>query len=370
MNLTKLHRLITEEPGRHWWQWPLKGAARIASWLYGLGATAKNLAYDFGLARPRRLAAPVIGVGNLNAGGSGKTPLTMAVVCALAGLGLPAAVISRGHGGRAARRGVTWVSLGRGPLVDAAAAGDEPVLMARRLAVPVAAGPNRHAVGRAVLRRCGGRVLVADDLFQHRRLHRDLNLAVMDAGRPLGSGLLLPAGFLREPATGLRRADAVVLTRAEDAQAVEAARRWLRATWGAGPVLACRHVISGLEDSQGEALPEAAWRGQPVLAFCGLADPGQFCASLKRAGLVVIDRQDYPDHHAFAAGELAGLWRRAGGQGVVALVCSEKDRARLPKTLPEGPPLWVTRLDLEFAEGPEALARLLAWGLAGWERAA
>ncbi|MFZ5587746.1 MAG: tetraacyldisaccharide 4'-kinase [Thermodesulfobacteriota bacterium] len=366
----ELHSLVTSEADRPWWLRPLRGAAIAGSWLYGLGAGAKNLAYDLGLARPRRLPAPVIGVGNLTAGGSGKTPLTMAVVQALARLGLPAAVISRGHGGRAERGGVTWVSLGDGPLADAREAGDEPALMARRLDAPVAAGPDRHAVGRAVLGRCGGRVLVADDLFQHRRLHRDLDLVAMDAAHPLGNRRMLPAGWLREPAAGLRRATAVILTRAEDPQATDAARRWLRGFWGAGPVLACRHVLAGIDDAQGAPLPPYAWRGQPVLAFCGLADPGQFFAGLERAGLLVIDRQGFADHHPFSAQELTGLWRRAAGQGVAAMVCSEKDRARLPENLPAGSPLWVTRLELEFVEGPQALERLLAWGLAGWGKRA
>lgn len=370
MNLAELHALVVSRASRPAWLPPLRGGAIAGSWLYGLGATAKNLAYDLGLAKPRRLPAPVIGVGNLTAGGSGKTPLTMAVVNALTNLGLPAAVISRGHGGRAAKGGVTWVSLGDGPLVDAREAGDEPVLLARRLRAPVAAGPDRHAVGLALLRRCGGRVLVADDLFQHRRLRRDLDLAVMDAARPLGNGRLLPAGPLREPAAGLRRAHAVILTRAEDEAAADATRRWLRGFWGAGPVLSCCHVLAGLDDARGEPLPAGAWRGQPVLAFCGLADPGQFFAGLTRAGLVVIDRAAFSDHHYFSAAELAALWQRAAGLGVAALACSEKDRARLPEALPPGPPLWTTRLELEFAEGSSALERLLAWGLANWGREA
>ncbi|MFH1059488.1 MAG: tetraacyldisaccharide 4'-kinase [Pseudomonadota bacterium] len=367
MNFSQLHAQVLSGASRPAWLPPLRAARRAGSWLYGLGAAAKNLAYDFGVFTPRRLPAPVVGVGNLSAGGSGKTPLTMAVVAALARLGLPAAVISRGYGGAAGQGGVTWASLGQGPLVDAAIAGDEPVLLARRLRAPVAAGPDRYAVGQAVLRRFGGRVLVADDLFQHRRLHRDLDLAVMDAAHPLGNGRLLPAGLLREPASGLRRASAVILTRADDPQVTDATRRWLRGFWGDGPVLACRHVLASLGDAQGEPLPETVWRGQPVLVFCGLADAGQFFAGLERAGLEVLERQAFADHHAFSATDLAGLWQRAKARGAAALVCSEKDHARLPLALPDGPPLWVTRLELEFDEGPQALERLLAWGLAGWE---
>ncbi len=365
-DLTALHaRAASGQPGP-WWLGCLRAVLRGAAGLYGLGAGGKNLLYDLGLRRPRRLAAPVIGVGNLVAGGAGKTPLVMAVVRALLALGLPAAVISRGYGAVAGRGGVTWVSTGQGPLLDARQAGDEPLLLARRLPVPVVAGPDRWRVGRAVLAQCGPRVLVADDLFQHRRLGRDLDLVAMDAARPLGNGHLLPAGHLREPASGLRRAGAVVLTRAGDPAVVDQDRRWLRSFWGPGPVLACGHHLAGLDDAQGQALPPGTWRGRPVLAFCGLADPEQFRAGLLRAGLTVLDAVGFADHHFFSPQELRDLWQRAADLGAAALVCSEKDWVRLPQDLPPGAPLWVTRLELEFAPDQPGLAAVLAWGLSAW----
>ncbi|MCA1905372.1 MAG: tetraacyldisaccharide 4'-kinase [Desulfarculus sp.] len=370
LDLAALHALAASGRPGPWWLGVLRAGLRGAAGLYGLGAGGKNLLYDLGLRKPRRLPAPVIGVGNLVAGGTGKTPLVMAVVRALWGLGLPAAVISRGYGAAAGRGGVTWVSRGHGPLVDAQRAGDEPLLLARRLPAPVAAGPDRWEVGRAVLAQCGPRVLVCDDLFQHRRLHRDLDLVALDAARPLGNGHLLPAGHLREPAAGLRRAGALVLTRADDAAAVDQDRRWLRSFWGPGPVLACRHRLAGLDDAQGQPLPEADRRGKPVLAFCGLADPDQFAAGLTRAGLAVLDLAGFPDHHFFTPAELGDLWRRAAALGAAALVCSEKDWVRLPAELPPGPPLWVTRLELEFAPDQPDLASVLAWGLSAWRAGA
>jgi len=362
-------RLISPESGPLWLR-GLRGLTRAGSWLYGLGVAARNLNYDLRPTATRYLPAPVVGVGNLTVGGTGKTPLVMEVVAALTRLGLASAVISRGYGAQAGQggQGVTWVSLGQGPLVTASQAGDEPVLLARRLKVPVAVGADRYAVGREVVHRTGLRVLVGDDMFQHRGLHRDLDLVALDAHRPLSNGRLLPAGPLREPAKGLRRAQAIVLTRAEDPEATLATRAWLRSFWGKGPVLACRHRLRGLSAPGGGLLTAAELKGRPVLAFCGLARPDDFARALGGLGLVMVDFRSFGDHHAYTPSEIAALWAQAKTLGAQALVTSEKDEARLPAVLPLDMELWVSRLELEFDEGPRALDDVLAWGLAPWGR--
>jgi len=366
-----LHRRVTNAEAGPWWLEALRGAARGFSWLYGLGAGAKNLAYDLGACKPRRLPAPVIGVGNLAAGGTGKTPLVMALVKALMALDLPAAVISRGYGGvgAAAVKGVTWVSRGGEVLAKPEIAGDEPLLLAKSLGVPVAVGPDRHEVGATLLKELGPRVLVGDDLFQHRRLHRDLDIVCLDASDPLAGGLL-PRGRLREPAAGLRRAQAVVLTRASEPEAAARTRAWLRSFWGPGPVLACRHRLEGLSRRGGQEVGPGELRDRPVLAFCGLASPQSFREGLEGIGLRVLDLQAFPDHYPFTPADLEGLWQRAAELGAAALVCSEKDEVRLPQALPPEMEIWITRLGLEFAEGPRALEALVAWGLRHWEAGA
>ncbi len=348
-----------------WWLSLLAGAARGSSWLYGLGSGLRNLAYDLELARVYRLPVPVVGVGNITLGGTGKTPLVMEVVRALMRLGLPAGIISRGYGGSASRRGAL-VSRGQGPLLGVEEAGDEPVLLARSLPVPVAVGADRWRAGQLLLDHCGPRVLVGDDLFQHRRLHRDLDLVALDAADPLAGGLLLPRGRLREAPAGLRRARALVLTRARDPQARERTRSWLAHFWGGGPVLACRHRLAGLEDRQGSPLDRDHWKKRRLLAFCGLARPRAFRESLEELGLQVCGLESFPDHHRFTPGDLARLAGKARELGAAALVTSQKDAVRLPPGHTPGPPILVTRLELEFREGPRALDALLAWGLAGW----
>lgn len=196
----------------------------------------------------------------------------MAIAAALAEMGREPAVISRGYGG-SSKAPVTWAHDGRELLADAAAVGDEPVMVARELGLPVAVGADRWQVGREVLAKLGPRVLVADDLFQHRGLWRDLNLLALDAARPFGNGVVLPRGPLREPARALRRAQAVVLTRAEEPSAVEATRRWLAKFLGPIPVLACRHRVTGVVDHQGRWRPAGELAGRKVAAFAAWPGP-------------------------------------------------------------------------------------------------
>ncbi len=358
-------RQLTGSAPASWWLSGLRGPARVGAWLYGGVAYLAGLPWDLGLRTPRRLPVPVVGVGNLSVGGAGKTPLVAAVVRALLDMGLPAGVLSRGYGGSASR-GVRVVSVGQGPVLDAAQAGDEPVLLARQLPVPVAVGAERLVAGRVLLAACGPRVLVADDLFQHRRLHRDLNLLALPLDHPPWRDAPLPRGTLREPLGALRRAQAVVLTHADDPEQVRRARIWLRSHWGAGPVLACRHRLVGLRELAGRELPPAEYAGAPVLAFCGLARPESFAAGLEELGLDVRHLEPFADHHRFTSGELGALWQQARELNCRALVTSQKDAVRLGP-LPAGARVWVTRLELEFLGGPAALQRLLAWGLAGWE---
>ncbi|MEW5913871.1 MAG: tetraacyldisaccharide 4'-kinase [Thermodesulfobacteriota bacterium] len=357
-------RVASPETGPAWLE-ALRLGASLASGLYAAGVWLNNTAYDLGLRPVRRLNAPVIGVGNLEVGGTGKTPLVLEVVASLERLGLPAGVISRGYGGRSQDE-VVWVSEGGEPLTGAAQAGDEPLLIARRLKVPVAVGADRFAVGRALLERCGPRVLVADDLFQHRGLYRDLNLLCLDAADPLAGGRLLPRGRLREPAGALARAHAVVLTRAQSREQVERAQQLLAWRLEERPLLACRYYVRELVDRQGQAVDLAQADGMKVAGFCGLARPESFQASLEGLGLNLARFSVFADHHQFRPAEIKDLWQRAKQAGAWALVCSEKDAMRLPAGLQAEMVILHTRLCLEFWGGHAVLDDLLRRSLAGW----
>jgi tetraacyldisaccharide 4'-kinase len=344
------------------WQ-GLRALARAASWGYGLTSAAWHSGYDLGWRRIEKARLPVIGIGNLAVGGTGKTPLVIKVVETLLDMGLKAAVISRGYGRRGAQERL-WVSRGQGPLVEARQAGDEPYLLAQRLPVPVMVGQDRAQLAEEIFRACGPAVIVGDDLFQHRRLHRDLDIVALDAGQPLGNGYLLPRGPLREPAAGLRRAQVLILTRADDQSRLEYNKAWLRGFWGNGPILDCRHHITGLSSRQGSPLPEQNWKGQKVLAFCGLANPSGFQKSLQSAGVSIAELINFPDHHWFSREDWQRLQRRARQLGARAMVTSEKDGARLPESFTTELDLWVSRL--EIACNGQELARILAWGLSGY----
>ena len=363
MDWTSIWRRINEEQDHCPGLTGLRALARMVSWGYKGAAAAHHALYDLQWRQTIKVPTPVIGVGNLTVGGAGKTPLTAAIVESLLAMGWPVAVISRGYG-REKADSTTWVSRGHGPLTSVRLSGDEPYMLASRLPVPILVGSDRVQLARMALAELGPVVIVGDDLFQHRRLYRDLDIVVMDATRPLGNGLALPRGPLRESASGLRRADAVVLTRANDQTAVHNSRVWLRSFWGAGPVLTCQHQITGLYSLDGQKLTSAD--SNPMLAFCGLANPCAFLNSLEQIGLNVVKLISFPDHHWFSRNDLENLSRQAVDMGVKALVTTEKDAARLQGNWPYNLPLWVSRLDLFFTQGD--LRSLLQHSLNHWTK--
>jgi len=333
--------------------WPLLLAPAV--WAYRAGLTAHRGAYRLGLRRPTRLDRPVISVGNLTVGGTGKTPLVELVARHLLGQGRRVLVLSRGYGRAGAKTVV--VADGERVLADAAAAGDEPVLLARRVpGLRIVVGRDRGRTGTWALDRLGADVVLLDDGFQHQRLVKDVEVVCLDARAPWGSGRLLPAGPLREPPRALGRAHLVVLT-APGGEGVAAAD--LAAIRRAAPqaILAtAAYQVQGLRRLADEAGPAAAggdpWaslRDVPVLAFAGLAAPERFASTLAEGRLAVKGLVAFPDHHPYRAGDLAHLDREARRAGALALVTTEKDAVRLPPST--GLPVWVVEARLVLVDG-------------------
>lgn len=256
-----------------WWTWPLAA-------LYGGVVRLRGIFYRFGWLRSARLPVPVIVVGNLSVGGTGKTPLTIALAEALAARGFHPGVVSRGYGG--SRR----ESLMLGDAPDPAEVGDEPCLI-RATGVPVAIGRDRPGAARLLLA-AGCDVLIADDGLQHYALARDVEICVIDGSRRFGNQRLLPAGPLREPMSRLQRIDLRVCN-----GGIAEAGEYSMQLHG--------DVLVALDDGRVEQLAE--WRGQQVHAVAAIGNPRRFFDSLRRAGIDVIEHA-YPDHHAFAPGEL------------------------------------------------------------------
>lgn len=310
--------------------------------------------YERGTLRRYRPPCAVISVGNLSAGGTGKTPLVLWLARLLGRAGYWPAVLTRGYRGGAERTGGV-VSDGRSILMDATQAGDEPWLLARSLpGVPVLVGRNRIASAHRAVAEFGADVLLLDDGFQHLRLERDLDLVLMDAANPLGNGRVLPAGLLREPPSALRRADAVILTRA-DGPVSEETYRHLRRYLGNRPVFRCRHEASlRAVMSAGTMFPMTGpgLRDRRVVAFSGIGSNEAFSATVGHLGGELAAVLPFPDHHAYTETELAGIVDTARRAGAEWLVTTEKDLARLGGRWPFAPPLAVVGIETVFIPPP------------------
>ena len=277
---------------------PLTALLLPLSWLFAAIAGGRRALYRTGIARASPLPVPVIVVGNITAGGTGKTPLVAWLARALAAHGLHPGIVSRGHGAAtAAPRAVA-------PGDDPGQAGDEPLLLART-GVPVWIGRDRVAAARGLLRAHPGTdVLVSDDGLQHYRLPRTVEILVVDGERGFGNGALLPAGPLREPAARANTVDALVVNGGPSGAARAAGVGW--AAGRAVPAFAMRLEGARFVSLAGAARFAAAadFHGRRVHAIAGIGNPGRFFASLRALGLDPVCHA-FADHHAYAASELA-----------------------------------------------------------------
>lgn len=263
---------------RTWFTWLLLPIA----WLFCLLVALRRGLYRLGMLRSERLPVPVIVVGNISVGGTGKTPLVIALVELLRAQGWKPGVISRGYGGAANN----WPQPVNADS-DAYWIGDEPLLIAQRSGAPMVVGPDRIAAARQLLASHEVDIIISDDGLQHYRLQRDVEIAVVDGARRLGNGHCLPAGPLREPAGRLKQVDIVVVN------------------GGASGELAMvlePQPPRSLADEQ-RTQPLTALRGQPVHAVAGIGNPQRFFRMLEAAGLEIIPHP-FPDHHRYLAADI------------------------------------------------------------------
>ncbi|HKQ86045.1 MAG TPA: tetraacyldisaccharide 4'-kinase [Candidatus Acidoferrales bacterium] len=280
---------------------------------YGTVTRLRARGYEIGLLKSKRLNARVISVGNLTVGGTGKTPMVLWIAERLLGEGKKTGILTRGYHGTTGPDGAT---------------SDEVQLLKARLGdrIAMGVGADRYARGSELVAR-GIEWFVLDDGFQHLQLARDVDVVLIDAMNPFGGGRLLPAGFLREPKTALRRADIIVITRSGRAPAVEAAvrretdapifytRPWLDSVW-----LVADDARVEIKDA----------RRRKWFAFCGVGNPAAFVSDLREWGFQICGPRFFRDHHRYTRSEideLAGQARTAGADG---LLCTEKDRFNLP----------------------------------------
>lgn len=339
-----------------WARMPL-AVLRGLGFLYGAVQWLRAAAYRHGWPQPYRAPCPVISVGNLAAGGTGKTPMAVWLAKRLVADGHRVAVVSRGYRQEEGRP-VTVVSDGRGLRLTPPAAADEAAMVAARLpAVAVVTAPVRWRGIDAAVRELGCDCVLLDDAFQHLAVARDLDLCLLDAERPFANGAVIPGGLLREFPSALGRADCAVLTRAgvDDGVTTVAA---LRGRFPRLAVAVTRHAVGGVV-RLGGAGEGGDVAGSRLGCFCGIARPDAFYAAVKGLGVEVVHRVAFGDHHPFSAGDLQTVAAAAAAAGATGLICTEKDAVKIdPAWSPL--PVWVVRLELEVVAGGDALWRRVA----------
>jgi len=306
---------------------PYAGVMRLRRW-----------AYHRGVLRSASAGVPVISVGNLTMGGTGKTPMVAWVVQRLKEAGRTPAILIRGYKAVAGRS-------------------DEAELLKSLTGVEVVVNPDRIA-GAATAVAGGADVLVMDDGFQHMRLRRDLNIVLIDATRPFGGGSCLPCGRLREGFSALRDADSIVLTRSDRVE--EVAMQSLRSRLGKlapkASLHTARHRPTRWIDETGAEHSPDALAGRKVLAFCGIGNPGAFRATVEELGADCAGFRDLGDHVAYDAGRLAAICQSADDVGADLLVTTEKDYVKLEGMTLERP-VWRLAVEMDITDGRDALVR-------------
>jgi tetraacyldisaccharide 4'-kinase len=331
---------------------------------YRLALAIRERAYRWGLLRTGRVPCPVVSVGNITLGGSGKTPLVELVTLCLRELGALPAVVSRGYG--RATRGVGVVADREGTRLGPRAAGDEPVLLAERLpGVPVVVGESRLEAGQVAVQQCGATAIVLDDGFQHRTLRKDLEIVAVNGRAPWGNQRLFPRGMLREPLSALGRAHLVVVANPSSASDIRSVTDMVRRHNDHAPVLVASYEVMGAHEMfAGRQLEPRELGGRRLLAFAGLGSPRGFGDTLLAAGVNMAALVEYPDHHWFTQRDLEELAGQARALGAEGLVTTEKDWARLRILAAPGVPLWILRVRLRVEAGREQLLQALERTLA------
>lgn len=341
MNEKTFHEIVS---GRR--RGPLASIARGLLWLaqgpYAVAVATRNRRFDRKRDAVTRVEVPVISVGNLTVGGTGKTPMVKWIATQLREHGVRVAILSRGYG------------------AEEGAKNDEAIELEQALPdVPHLQAPDRVASARVAIDELASQVLLLDDGFQHRRLGRDLDIVLLDATEPFGHGHLLPRGLLREPIASLARADVVCLTRANMASAKSRANFRQQVSEHATEAIWCEasHQPKRLLSTTGQEQPIASLAGKRVAAFCGIGNPDAFHRTLESLGIEIAAWRVFPDHHPYQRGDIAQL--ESDAKDVDLVLCTHKDLAKVQTARLGKTPLWAIEVEIQLTVGEESLkARL------------
>lgn len=327
------------------------------SLLYGAVTRTRLSLYRRGTFQTTKLDRPVISIGNITTGGTGKTPLVEYVARTIASHGKKVCILTRGYGRKDPHLQVI-VSDGYDVLASPTEAGDEPYLLATKLAgqAAVISSADRIAAGQEAIKDFGTDAFVLDDGFQHLRLARDLNIACIDATNPWGGGRLLPYGRLREAPEGLRRADCVVLTRCDQVKSVDGLREQVGELIEGRPIFESRmrplRVVSLKNGPEVLAVPGR------VGAFCAVGNPKSFFENLRKLGYDVGLERAFTDHHVYSQTDVDALHQLAQESGASALITTAKDAVKL-KGLSFALPCYVLEIEIAIDDADEFLRLIL-----------
>ncbi|HEY2894779.1 MAG TPA: tetraacyldisaccharide 4'-kinase [Pirellulales bacterium] len=347
-------REIVSGRARGIWPTLARGCLRLLEIPYTAAVGLRNWRYDTGRAAIHRASVPVVSVGNLTLGGTGKTPMVEWLARWYAAQHMRVAIVSRGYGSQAGH------------------ANDESLELAQKLpGVPHVLDADRVRGAKCAVDEYAAQLVILDDGFQHRRLHRDLNISLVDALEPDGFGHVFPRGTLREPLSGWRRAESIVLTRADMVD--ELTRGQIRAhvmrhapsaVW----IEACYRPKS-LLDRAGHEHPLGELQATGVAAFCGIGNPDGFWRSLEDCGFRLLDRRAFPDHFAYSPADADKLASWATQAGATALLCTCKDLVKIGPLWTFELPLYALVSRLELLTGAQPFEALLRRCIATQPRA-
>ena len=338
------------------WERMLLFPLYLLSLPYGGAVRARYLFYSLGLLKSRVLPCPVISIGNITVGGTGKTPLVMALAKGLMEKGISVAILSRGYKGKRISKPV--VSDGKAIFLSPEESGDEAFLMARACrGIPVLVGKDRFTNGRIALQRFRVKGLLLDDGYQHLALHRNINILLVDSHMGFGDGTLLPRGILREPLSHLRRTDIFLLTKVENPQTVQHLEKKIHQIHPSSQVFHSHYEPVSLVSPNDDEEKLDSLKGRKVIALSGIANPVYFSSMLRHCGAEIIGEAVFPDHHPYTPEDLSSLEEKS--KRADCIVVTEKDMVKLKKLDTLQLPIRALRVEMKIWEEKEFYQRVV-----------
>lgn len=313
-----------------------------------------------------QLGCPVVSIGNLTVGGTGKTPVVEKLARDLSIRGRRIAILSRGYksvrkkGALAQSSPVRVVSEGGAILLDSKNAGDEPFMLAKNLrGVAVVVDKDRVGCGRHAVEKLGCDLLILDDGLQYLKLHRRFDIVLIDREAPFGNEYLLPRGTLREPPAHLRRATHILITKCDGSDISELHGR-IRLYNKTAPIIECRHRPLELQDmASGKTFPLSDLQGLKAASLSAIASPESFEQGLRRLGVDLELTQSFADHHRYSKREIDRFLKRCARRGISCVLTTEKDAVRMPRLFNQEIPIRYLRIEIEIVKGQEHWDRML-----------